>query len=135
MRNWITAIAELFEGFGVGQKILITDLYDNYELMDESELISQYAPPTDWDIPLTIRVMSPEQAREVKTIYGNTVLNAYEIDASKQQKNIVARKVKNYDRNRVIVTCSNTIVDGNHQIIAAILTNNPVLYVDLDEWP
>ncbi|RYF09433.1 MAG: hypothetical protein EOO77_23835 [Oxalobacteraceae bacterium] len=117
--------------------MLITDLYDSDELMDESEALAHACSPMNWDDPLTVETMTAEEAKErVMARRGELSLwDAYQRDASKAQKAIVAKKAKAYDRERIVVLDGIDIIDGNHHVIAAILTNNPVLYVDLTEWP
>ena len=79
--------------------------------------------------------MTAEQAKATVMARGDlTLWDAYERDASKKQKAIVARKAKSYDTNRVVVLDGTEIIDGNHHVIAAILTGNPILYVDLTDW-
>lgn len=137
MRKFIDTIKQalLNESYAAGQSILITDLYDTHELTDESEALGHVAPPIYWDDPLTIKSMSAEQAKATVMARGDlTLWDAYERDASKKQKAIVARKAKSYDTNRVVVLDGTEIIDGNHHVIAAILTGNPILYVDLTDW-
>jgi hypothetical protein len=130
--NIIETVSNTYE---VGQSILITDLYDVHELTDESERIGHCAPPICWDEPLIVKTMSaPEAKIMVKTLADSTLWDAYNKDASRKQKSIVAKKVKSFDPTRVVVLDNNIIVDGNHQVIAAIMCNEPILYVDLGEW-
>lgn len=131
MRSWINIIVE---GFDPGQQVRITDLYEPHELTDESERIAHCAPPMNWDDPLTVRSMSAHEARQIITPAGNTVWDAFQSDASKGQKRLVAQKVKDFDPDRIIVIEDDTIVDGNHQLVAAIMADHPVLYVNLSEW-
>jgi hypothetical protein len=130
MRKWINLLLETNQG---GRKVLLTDLYTVGELRDEGEKIAHETSPIDWEIPLTVHVMSPEQSREVEAYHGVTVFVAYEKDATKAQKRIVAQKIKDFDEQRIIVLSANEIVDGNHHLIAAIISNKPVQYIDLSE--
>ncbi len=130
MRHWI----ELTEAAAQGDTILITDLYDARELTDESEVLWTYAPPIEWDKTLTVRQMPPSDISNLKTMHGLPLVATYEENATRAQKRIVQKKMKDYDPNRIVVICDDEVVDGNHHAIAAILAQQPMLYVDLMDW-
>lgn len=130
------ALTEADTPHTVGQTVLITDLYDTNELTEETEALAHACPPIYWDEPLTLRTMSASDAKNsIMAMIGNlTLWDAFERDASKKQKAIVNKKVKAFDHNRVVVLDGGAIVDGNHHVIAAIILDKPILYVDLGEW-
>lgn len=112
--------------------ITLNDLYDYDELNDESETLYHWTTPEDYDKKYEIKIMQPNQLKNITTPNGDiTVLDAYKQFADKNQKQLVKSKAKNFDHNRIIVIANNTIIDGNHHTIAAILTNNPVKYIDI----
>lgn len=130
MRQWINLVTE-----GAGQQIRLIDIYSPSELADESETIAHEVSPMEWDQPLTVRSMTPEEALSIESRQkGLRLIDSYTKDASKKQKKIVADKIAEYDEERIVVLCDNTIVDGNHHVIAGILSGKPILYVDLSEW-
>ena len=128
MRNWISLITET-----QSNTILITDLYSERDLTDESELISQYAPPIDWDNPLTIKVMPVDQIKTLLDIRERSILQSFR-NATKDQRELVKYKIDNFDAERIVVLCDDTVIDGNHHVIAAIRASKPIRYVDLSEW-
>lgn len=129
MRKWIS----LFEGHLVGASVKLTDLYTSAELSDESERLAHVAPPIIWDEPLAIHEMTAEEAKSVVTAAGTTVWDAYQAEATKAQERIVRNKIKSYDFDRIIVLDDGEIIDGNHHLIAAIISENPVHYVDISK--
>lgn len=126
MRKWIDILTESGD-----QKVRLIDLYTPSELRDESERLAHSVSVMEWDIWLPVRTMSAEEARGIKTRAGNSVLSAYEKEATKQQKKIVAEKIKDFDDSRIIVLELDEIIDGNHHLIAAIKLDKPVRYIDL----
>lgn len=44
------------------------------------------------------------------------------------------QKSKNFDNDRIIVVMNKTVLDGNHHLIAGILTNKPIKYIDVGEY-
>ncbi len=129
MRNWIDIITE-----NVGKTVLITDLYSTRQLSNEREAICDYAPPVDWDKPLVVRQMTASVAAGLQSGSGTDVMDTFETNSTQAQKRIVEKKMKNFDESRIVVLCGQDIVDGNHQVVAAVKLGKPVLYVDLSDW-
>jgi len=121
---------EIFEGGA--DTVLITSLYTPNELMDEKELISQYAPPIDWNIPLTIHTMHSDELKNLENSNAN-ILNSFR-NANKTQRDIVKRKIEHFDHERIVVLYGKEVIDGNHHIIAAIRAKKSIRYIDLSEW-
>jgi hypothetical protein len=116
--------------------VTLNDLYDYDELNTESEMLYHWTTPQDHYIPFTVKTMQPEQLKKLKTPKNDmTVLDAFKQFADSEQKQLVKYKSKNYDHNRIIVIANNTVIDGNHHLIAAILTNNPTKYIDIYDEP
>jgi len=116
--------------------ITLNDLYDWDELNDESEMLYHWTTPENHDMPFTVKTMQPEQIKQLKTpINDMTILNAYNQFAGQEQKQLVKDKIKNYDKNRITVIANETVIDGNHHLIAAILSNNPAKYIDIYDEP
>ena len=116
--------------------ITLNDLYDWHELNDESETLYHWTSPPDHDIPFTVKTMQPNDLKKLTTSTGDmTILNAFNKFADQEQKQLVKDKIKNYDKNRIIIIANNTIIDGNHHTIAAILSNNPAKYIDIYDEP
>lgn len=130
MRQWINLVTE-----NVGNQIRLIDIYSPSELSDESEVIAHEVSPMEWDQPLTVKTMTPDEAKRVESRHpGLSLIDSYTKDASKKQKKIVADKIAKYDEERIVVLSGDTIIDGNHHVIAGILGGKPILYVDLAEW-
>lgn len=115
--------------------IKLTDLYDEDELNDSTEQLSQYIDEHDYDKDYVIRVMSPEAAKTYLTPMNDmTVYESFINFATKEQKKVVKEKSKHYDNNRIIVVMNKTVVDGNHHLIAGILANKSIKYIDVGEY-
>lgn len=128
MRNWIN----LFETRS-GESILITDIYDHADLCDESELISQYAPPVEWENPLTVHEMPSRRVLDLVNPANTPILKAFR-GATKKQRELVDYYIDNFDNTRIIVLYNNMVADGYHHAVAAIKSGRPIRYVDLAEW-
>lgn len=127
--------SEILEGhYPEGSTIRLTDLYEPYELSDESEVLSHEVSPMEWDNPLTVRVMTSKEALGIMSRGELSLIDSFRKDASRKQKKIVADKKAHYDKSRIVVLHKNTIIDGNHHVVAGILSNNPIMYVDISEW-
>lgn len=117
--------------------IKLSDIYEEDELYDESEVLYQWISPEDHDHDFTIHTMQPEELLKLQTAFGeDTVYDAYNTHASREQKKIVQDKIKNFDNNRIVVIANKTLIDGNHHVIAAIKLNKPARYIDIyEEYP
>lgn len=112
----------------------LNTLYDYDELHDESEELYHWTQPEQFDTPYQVKIMQPNQIKNLKTTRDDmTIVDAYAQFADKNQKSLVKSKAKNFDANRIIVIANNTLIDGNHHAIAAIISNNPVKYIDIYE--
>jgi hypothetical protein len=114
--------------------VTLHDLYDDHELYDESEQLYHWLNDDDLERSFQVQQMSAEQAKSLKTARNDTtVFNAFKDHATKEQKQLVKQKATNYDFNRIVVIAGDTVVDGNHQVIASIVSGNPLKYIDLHE--
>jgi hypothetical protein len=112
----------------------LNDLYDYDELNDETETLYHWTNPDQFNTPYQIQIMQPNQIKTLTTPNSDiTVLDAYKQFATKEQKQLTKYKAKNYNHNRIIIIANNTIIDGNHHAIAAIISNNPVKYINIYE--
>lgn len=113
--------------------VRLSDLYSNSELRDESERIGQIGLGwDDCDTPLPVKEMSAEEAKRVLAAPGETVFDVYR-HATKDQKRLVAGKVKSFENDRIIVLEGEYLIDGFHHLIAAIKANMPIRYIDLGD--
>lgn len=117
------------------QTVTLLDLYDERELTDPREMLHNYAGPfSDWQKPMTVRTMTPEQAKTFRKAESDmTVVDAFKKHATKAQKALVREKAKNFDHGRIIVVADDMVVDGNHHLVAAIMAKQPIRYVDVVE--
>ena len=121
-------LQDLFEAAAVR----LSDLYDEAELRDEMEMLTHYLDDDDLQRAFDVHVLTPEQAKTYTTPKDNTtVWQAYRQFATREQKRVVREKARHYDANRIIVTMHNTVIDGNHQLIAGILAKQPIKYINL----
>lgn len=127
MRDFINMVED------TSHTVTLLDLYTPSELSDESEQIAHYAPPMDWETPLTVHTMSASDVPNIEVIAGTKVIDAYKAEATMGQKKLVVAKVRDFDPTRIVVLYRNTVVDGNHHVVAAIQSQRTIQYVDLSE--
>lgn len=114
--------------------IKLNEIYDEEELTDSSEYRYDYITEEDLDRDFTVRTFSPDEAKQLLTPIGDaTVWSSYSDHASEDQRSIVEYKSKFFDDSRIVLIANNTLLDGHHHLIAAILSNKPVKYIDLYE--
>ena len=126
----------LFESDSITNKVsLIPDLYeDEEEVFDTSEIRSEFIDESDLEKEFTIKVMEPQVAKTIESSISNsTVWEVYNASSSNEQKKLVQYKVKNWDDDRIVLLMGKTLLDGNHHLIAGILSNNKIKYIDLSE--
>lgn len=127
MREFITIVES-------AQGVKITDLYSPEELDDENEAIYHFVDPEDEHAVFSVQTLPPERVRMLRTMQGDmTVADAFEEHADPEQQDIVKAKAANFDASRIIVLKGNRVIDGNHHVMAAILTNHPIHYIDLNQ--
>ena len=115
--------------------IKLSDLYDDSELNDETEAIYNFIDKDDLNREFVVHTMTPEQAKSVKTHRGDTtVYQSYKDFASDDAKQLIRDKISMWDTDRIIVLMNDTLLDGNHQLIAGIEKKEPVKYIDLAEY-
>jgi hypothetical protein len=132
MRNLII-IAEGVSETPVGTVTLL-DLYDEHDLTDERERLYGFIERDDWDRPLTVKTMAPEEAKKIRGAGSDEgIVDVFKAHASRDQKTLVRQKMKNYDNDRIIVLCNDAVIDGNHHLVAGIMAKQPIRYVDLAE--
>ena len=114
------------------QTVKLSDLYDDDELTDPRESLHLYVDEKDLLLDFPIKEMSPQEAKTYMTPRGDiTVFDAFKKFASKDQKQLVKEKAKQYDHSRIIVLCNDTVVDGNHHLLAGIIAKQPIKYINL----
>lgn len=137
-KEWVSKMEQqihAFESISLFEStITLHDLYDDHELHDESEQLYHWIDDEDLERNFQVKEMSADQAKTLKTARNDTtVFDAFNNHATKEQKRLVQSKAKQYDFNRIIVIAGNTVVDGNHQVVASILSNHLLKYIDLYE--
>lgn len=114
--------------------VSLLDLYTASELTDETELLGRLGLGSMyWKVKIPVRIMSPEDARECVNARDEPIFDAFTHYATKRQRQLVDRYARDYDHDRIIVLEGDTVIDGNHHLIAAILANQPVRYIDLTD--
>lgn len=115
-----------------GATVKLTDLYDEHELTDPREMLSSYVDADDLQRDFAVHTMTPEQARSYKAPRNDmTVFEAFQRFAGRDQKRLVRERAAHYDPDRIIVTMFQTVVDGNHHLVAGILAKQPIRYINL----
>lgn len=114
--------------------VKLTDIYSDDELNDVSEVIHAYIDDDTISKEFTVRTLSAEEAKNLWTHRGDmSVIEAFKHFADKEQKTRVREKMKNFDPNRIVVLDGRKVLDGNHQVVAAILSDNEMKYIDIGD--
>lgn len=134
MRNFINIVSEAHsDTLKVGDSVALSDLYDNSELYDEGELLSNFASPMDFDTPLVIRLATPDFLRELNGKNPDMgVEEEFDAHASSGQRKYVEKLMRDLS-GEIVVVSGRQAVDGFHRITAAIKTNTPLMYINLEE--
>lgn len=113
--------------------VTIHDLYSPEELDDTEEVLYHFVDPKSTD-KYKVFMLSTAQLKHLKTPIGDTtIIKNYEANASKHTQKLVKQKKAKFDDNRIIVLKGNKVIDGNHQIVAAIQMNKSVKAIDLNQ--
>jgi hypothetical protein len=116
------------------ETVSLTDFYDESELNDTSEALHEFVSEDDFNTKFTVRLANSDQLKTLKTHMGeDTVLDVFNDFATEEQKQIVQNKIDRWDSTRIVVIANQTLLDGYHQVIAAILSNRPQKYIDIYE--
>lgn len=113
--------------------VTIQDLYPDNEWDDENEAIYHFVDSEILDQKFTVKTMSAEQAKEYTTGNGEYIMDIFEQYAETWQRKLVQNKIKNWDNDRIIVVDGKIVIDGNHQIVAGILANKPIKFIDINQ--
>jgi nitrogenase subunit NifH len=114
------------------ETVTLAAICDNGELWDEREYISNFSEHANDEF--TVQIMPHAEIKKVMTNHGDkTVLQAFRDHAASWQKKLVADKVKNYDNTRIVVMNGNSIVDGNHHLVATYKAKKDLKFIDLEE--
>lgn len=115
-------------------RVKLTDLYDESELNDESEQLYHFTDPDNFDVYYSVKTISPSDIRKLLTPDGNSKLvDAYKRFATSEQKKLVKFKASRFDHDRIVVLYNNRVVDGNHHLMAGLLSNNDVKFIDISD--
>jgi len=117
-----------------------TTLYDiyGYEYVGEiprNEILSDYvASDEELGAPLDVKVLQLEDLKKLRTMRGDmTVMQAFTDFAEPEQMEIVD-DYKTSDLSReYIVLSGDRVVDGNHRVVAAVLSRQLLKAVDIDQ--
>jgi hypothetical protein len=116
------------------KSIKLTEIYDEHELHDNTEYMTDFIDKDDLDIDFPVKTMLPVDAKNVKMPHGDlTVFQAFNEHASQDQRNLVNEKMRPFDPNRVVLLINETLLDGHHHLVAGILSNNPIKYINLSD--
>jgi hypothetical protein len=120
-------IDRLFE-----ETVKLSDMYDVDDLHDDAEILYHYIDPDQLDDEFEVKELSFDEAKKLKTPRGDmTVWQAYKDHAMPEQEDIIKKKLKNYDSDRVIVVYDDQVLDGNHHLIASLKQKLGVRLIDI----
>jgi len=112
----------------------LLDIYDERDLDDETETLSLEVGEDELAFDFTVGMIEANALEAVKTYIGDmTVKEAFEEFAEGDQQEFVRRLTEGFDEDRVVILRGETMVDGNHHLMAAILIGKPVRFIDLDD--
>lgn len=129
MREYINIVE------GISETISLEEIYavGNSPLYDDSEIINQFVSMMDYELQMPIRYMSASEASTRLTANGEPLIDVYNENADDEQKEMIQYKIDHFDNDRIVVLNGDMVLDGNHHIIAAILSDRPFKYVDIRE--
>lgn len=130
MRQFIDIVTENHNEF-----ISLDEIYldDDSPLDRDNEIINNFVSPMDYDIKMPVRTMNANEASTRILVDGRPLIEVYKDHATDDQKETVQYKIDRFDKNRIVVLNGDMVLDGNHHIIAAILSNRPLKYVDIQD--
>ena len=127
---------EFHRSFFASALVSLSDIVDEDTLNDEREFLYELIDPEEEKryVYKIQTINASEAKRKFKTMQKDmTVFESFVDNANEDQKEIIKDKMKHFDADRVIVTTSGSVVDGNHHTIAAIKLNKPIKYIDLQK--
>ena len=127
---------EFHRSFFASSTVSLLDIVDEDTLNNEREMLYDLVDLEEEEkYVYKVQTISAEDAkRKFETMNRDmTVFESFTKNANENQKEIVKDKMKHFDLNRIIVTTSNSVVDGNHHVIAAIKLGKSIKYIDLQE--
>lgn len=117
------------------QKVSLYDLYDDNDFYDDTEAMNSFLTEEMHEKEdFTVKLANVDELKKFKTYMNDmTVFEAFSNFATEEQKQLVYQMAKNFDHDRIILIANETVLDGNHQLMAAILSGNPQKYIDVYE--
>lgn len=112
--------------------INLTELYSEDELRDDNEILFHHLPEDVEGTNFEVRQMPASGLVRVLTPLGDvSLVQAFSDHADADQKELVREKMRSFDQDRIVVLNELRAIDGNHHLIAAFLSRQPVLFIDL----
>ena len=119
-----------------GDDMKIQDLYPEEDLDDEIELLLSELSDDALEFEFEVRSLTHAQTARALTPIGDlTVAEAMHSLADADQWEIICHKQENFDAQRVIVMRGESVIDGNHHLMAAHLSGRGVNYIQLEDVP
>lgn len=100
---------------------------------EEDELLWEWIGSMDLERPLTVHPMTVQALKQLKAPNGEDILTVFR-SASPEQKKLVAQYSRRDLSREIIVKHGDSLLDGFHRVVAAILSNQDLNAVDLQEW-
>lgn len=114
----------------------IQDLYPEDDLDDEIDLLFSELSDEALEFDFEVRSLTHAETSQALTPIGDlTVAEAMHDLADADQWEIVRYKQENFDAQRVIVMRGESVIDGNHHLMAAHLSGRGVNYIQLEDAP
>lgn len=129
-------------GIPTGKSATLTDLYGSYGELDPREYLYQDVTPNDFDVVIPIYRISFKSIPKIKNYGGSdSLISSFKSDASPASKKIVATYVKSFSRlasdtvDETVILLGDSVVDGNHRLIAAAISKKDIYAVNLMDLP
>jgi hypothetical protein len=108
----------------VDDTITLNTLYDE-GYPDENEMIWNFVGLKDFNIPFKIKTITLDELKTKKELYSPmNADNKKVVELYKKSKNL---------SNEIIVMSDGMIIDGHHRAKAALLTKQPIKYIDISD--
>lgn len=112
---------------------LVPDIYeDEDEAREEEELRHAFIHDDHFLESFEVKTMPVSTVKKLK-ISNDYIIDVYHDHAYDEQKELVQDKIDNWDEDKIVVMDGSIVVDGYHQVVAAILSNRAINYIDLDK--
>lgn len=115
-------------------RLRLQDLYDEYELWDETEALFHHIDDEVLAFSFERKRLPAAEIENVLTTMGDvSLLEAYRVFATADQRALVADIASDFPADRTIILKAGCVIDGCHHLIAAHERQEDVFFIDLKD--